>query len=325
MALISRLVNAMASLLGRMTPHIPGLQPSAFSSSFPEHVARLKKEIAAIPVQDAENCCPSEKIWKQNMNELRQMVLSDNPGRFLNWDVILKTMFVGNARYIMKELSFLQKKTDWADRWKGAIRESAVGAPVPFLLYPRSSGNLIHQAYHLSKFEDAAEIHVTDIDFVFEFGGGYGSMCRLFYNMDFRGKYIIHDLPMFSSLQKFFLNSLGLPLLSEADSWGSAPGILCISEITELRKALERKREDNIDLFIGTWSLSETPEVVRREILRCAENFRYFLIGYQDHFGEMDNVRFFETWRHELQNKIQWEGAEIGHLPGSHYLFGKRE
>jgi hypothetical protein len=47
-------------------------------------------------------------------------------------------------------------------------------------------------------------LDVRGFDFVIEFGGGYGSLCRLFFNQQFKGQYVLFDLPPFSALQHFF-------------------------------------------------------------------------------------------------------------------------
>src|SRR5262249_29537133 len=148
----------------------------------------------------------------------------------LRWDVIQDTMFVGAASYVAKELTFLKKHPDWASRWRRAIQESPIGHPLRYPFFPASSGNLIHHAFHLAQFEEKTQIQVNNIGFVLEFGGGYGSMCRLLHNLGFHGKYVILDLPFFSLLQSFYLKSLGLPVHSIEDFKTANEGIVCVSE-----------------------------------------------------------------------------------------------
>ena len=47
---------------------------------------------------------------------------------------------------------------------------------------------------------------------IVEFGGGYGSMCRLLHKLGFSGQYFIYDLPEFVALQRYFLKSIGMPV-----------------------------------------------------------------------------------------------------------------
>ena len=141
--------------------------------------------------------------WQQNVVRLLELTQKDNLRCFLRWDVIQKTMFITYSHYIVLELLYLIQLHNWKKKWRGAIQESRVGSPMPFFFYKKSSSNLIHHAYHLSRFEEFINIDYTNIKLKFEFGGGYGSMCRLIQNLGFPNLYILYDSPTFSLLQKF--------------------------------------------------------------------------------------------------------------------------
>jgi len=53
---------------------------------------------------------------------------------------------------------------------------------------------------------------ISDFNFVFEFGGGYGSFARIAHSLGFRGQWIIHDLPELSALQRMYLGQRGVPI-----------------------------------------------------------------------------------------------------------------
>jgi hypothetical protein len=76
-------------------------------------------------------------------------------------------------------------------------------------------------------------------------------------------------------------------------------------------------------LFIGLWSISETPDSLRREVWCNAANIDSYLIAYQNRFGDIDNTKLFADWM-ESHSEIAWTSTEIPHLPGNHYLFGLR-
>ena len=64
--------------------------------------------------------------------------------------------------------------------YKKIIIEDNVGDPVRYFLYPKSSGNRINHAYHLSVLSSEFNANLKKINKVFEFGGGYGCMARVF-------------------------------------------------------------------------------------------------------------------------------------------------
>jgi len=269
-------------------------------------------------------CRPSEKEWFENTKRLRELILNDDPREFLRWDVILKTMAVTNASYVCAELKYLKSRLDWGDRWEEAICESRVGHPLPYWRYPKSSGNLITHAYHLARFEEETVMRANDMSFIFEFGGGYGSMSRLIHHLGFEGKYVLFDLPAFSALQKFFLESLGLPLLSSETFESARGGILCISDMEELKGILSASVESKGSMFIATWSISETPVELRNVILPLVRSFEGFLIGYQSQFREVNNIDFFKRWTTD-QGNVQWYEWKIAHIPNhNRYLVGRR-
>lgn len=169
---------------------------------------QLIEEIKSKFVSSQRDASQANMEWGSNMNRLYELVMNDDIRSFLRWDVIMHTMFVSNnAPYVRRELNYLKNLAYWDNRWSKAIVESTIGHPIPFVFYPKSSGNLIHHAYHLAQLEEKAQINVNEIDFVFEFGGGYGSMCRLFHNIGFTGDYVIFDLPPFSALQEYYLKA----------------------------------------------------------------------------------------------------------------------
>jgi len=284
-------------------------------------LSELQTACRELPVLETSNAQPSETAWLSNMNRLRELVLNQDPREFLRWDVVSNTMFVTFARYISTELKYLKHRTDWNIRWHKVIKESSVGHPTPYIFYPASSGNLIHHAYHVAQFEEKTRVQVHELDFVLEFGGGYGSMCRLFYNLGFRGRYVIFDLPLFSALQSYYLKTLGLPVRSRTEFVKSRTGIVCLSDIQYLKLILEDRIEAK-NIFIATWSISESPISIRETVLPLVSDFHSFLIAYQDRFGEVNNLAFFDKWKETIRN-VAWHSLQIEHIPGNNYVFGK--
>lgn len=289
-----------------------------------ELIEEIRTSFRGLPISETMNCSASEKEWSDYANRLKELVLNNDPREFLRWHVISGTMFVKHTSYITPELKYLKSRPDWQGRWREAIEESPVGHPIPYWRYSSSSGNLIHHAYHLAKFEEKTTMRINNVNYIFEFGGGYGSMCRLIHKLGFQGKYVIFDLPSFSALQQFFLKSIGAKVHSFDSFKAGENGVICISNLQQLRKILPDRTEASDSMFIATWSISEAPVSIRNSILPFVSSFNEFLITYQHQFCEVNNVVFFENWKAH-QKDIKWYEWEIEHIPESKYLLGKRK
>ena len=291
-------------------------------------VDELKRTIAAI-VDDNSRRTTVDDAWLTNLDRLCQKVMTCDPNDFLNWDVIVRTMVVGNAEYVRDELNYLKDLPDWESRWEKALEESPVGNPTLYDDFPSSSGNLIHQAYHLAQFENKTGVDISQAKLVFEFGGGYGCMCRLVHSLNFEGRYVIFDLPSFSALQRFFLNMNGiLSITSNAFFEKASNGVICVSELEQLEAILSDHANIGDAVFIANWSLSESPINLRHSILPLVKPFKAFLVAYQGRFGDTDNVGFFEEWINTMKD-IKWYNWKIKHLPNqlykdNYYLMGKK-
>jgi hypothetical protein len=287
-------------------------------------IEELRSDFQKLPVLISVGSSASERQWIDNSNTLRNLVLNEDPREFLRWHVISSSMFVKYGGYINHEYKYLSQQSDWDSRWSKAVVETHTGHPLPYYQYPKSSANLIHHAYHLAIFEQKTGINLSDVDFILEFGGGYGSMCRLAYNLDFSGKYIIYDIPAFNALQKFFLKSIGIKVLAFENFTQQTRGVFCISDNQHLEQILSKDSVYKKTLFIGTWSISETPYKIRDLILPLISDFHAFLIAYQERFHETDNTEFFKKWI-AFQNSIEWYDWAIEHMPGNRYLMGRKK
>jgi hypothetical protein len=291
-------------------------------------IDELKRTISAI-VDDSSRRTTTGDAWLTNIDRLCQKILTSDPNDFLNWDMISRTMVVGNADYVREELDFLKNLPDWNERWENALQESIVGHPTYYDDFPSSSGNLIHQAYHLAQFEKLTGIDIGQASFIFEFGGGYGSMCRLVHSLNFKGRYVIFDLPPLSALQLFFLNMNGISsIASNAYFENDSNDVICVFELKHLETILADYVNISDAVFIATWSLSETPISLRQDILSLVKRFNAFLVAYQGYFGNIDNMGFFDEWVNSTKN-VEWHSWKIEHLPNqlyrdNFYLMGKK-
>lgn len=286
-------------------------------------IERLRAEFAALPPQGGAGPA-SESEWRLNLDELRRDVLERDPRAFTRFPVVLKTMFVDDAAYLPAELAYLRRHPDYKTHWETPLRECGTGHPLPYAAHPGTSGNLLHHCYHLARFGDATGIDPARRGFVVEFGGGYGSLCRVFHRRGFTGRYVIFDFPHFGALQRYFLRSAGIPVFEDVASFRAADhGVFCVSTLEALDAVLPADRGDA--LFVATWSLSETPESLRTAIAARLGTIGAYLIAFQDRFNEMDNQAWLAgPWMRATGADVRWQILPIGHIRGNSYLFGVR-
>lgn len=241
-----------------------------------------------------------KNAWDRYRQKLRLYILGNDPRNFLRWEPVKGSMF-HNANKC--ELDYLMN-SDW-NKWSRAIIETWVGNPPRYRYYKKSSGNLIHTTYNLSRLVDHYKIDIKKIDKIIEFGAGYGCMAKLINTLSFTGKYVIFDIPEFLALQKYYLRS--------TNTNGNFDFI----------DQMEKLEDSNPDIFIATWSLSESPLEIRDEFLRKIGKPKYVLIAYQANFESMDNIKYFQEYKKNNQD-YDWLDYEISHLPKNYYLIGKK-
>ncbi len=282
---------------------------------------RLARDLRADAAGIVDADVVAAEIWEAKRRRLRELLLEGDPAGFLRWDVVKTTMVKRGRAPLAHELRHLRARPDWRTRWRPALRECTTGSPRPFPLHPRTSGNLIHQAYHLCRFEETTGLSLPTLPYVVEFGGGYGSLCRLFHQMGFAGTYVIYDLPEVSALQRFFLRSVGIGALRPQEAPDSGPSAITVSGLDDLRRLLTA-RPPGLAAFIAEWSLGETPLALRRLVLPEVAGLDAYLLGYTERFESLDNRAFFADWRKTLPG-YAWHDVPLPHLHKAEwYLFG---
>jgi hypothetical protein len=251
------------------------------------YVSKLESEIISRLLSGSWQADSADQ-WKINTKELTDNIRKDGLRKFLRFPVVLRTMFVTNRLYIVKELLFVKRFLEKNNRSLANLYEVPVGYPHRYVFYPMSSGNVIHHAYSLMSYLDTTKKTINDFDFVFEFGGGYGNLCRLFRNLGYGGDYVIFDLRELSILQEYYLKTLDQYCgtnIYYGD--GKTSLIYNFDELSDMSGA-------NI-LFVALWSLSEAPLSVRGRVENILLNSTSILIGMQDSFASIDNLNYFES------------------------------
>ena len=277
-------------------------------------IDELRRECAALPVEPTEGRTPNAADWATAMNRLRTLVLTADPRAFLRWDVIIARMAPCRSPVTPLALAELRARADWDARWKGAVRECDAGRPYGYAGFPDSSEPLIQTAHVLAQMESLAGRPITSWDTIYEFGGGFGSLCRLAHNLGFRGRYVILDLAPFTLLQRYYLRSAGIMREGDDDR------IVLTSDVSMLERLVDGKAESERAVFVAWWSLSETPLALRQRIRPLAERIGDYWIAYQERYGEVDNVDYFgHAWLDGPRR-----ACRDRHRASDHFLAGGR-
>lgn len=208
--------------------------------------------------------------------------------KFLQWGFIKTCMVHEIKASAMKKL----KKNIPLHLFKDIVKEDKFGSP-------KNNKNLLHHLYSLMEFGLSK---LDGMGTIYEFGGGYGGMCKLIYRLGFKGIYVIRDLPIMSYLQKEYLNTIGMKNITDINTDHYAP---------------------SVDLFIAMWSLSECPLKARDSIIKKITTDHY-LIAFQNKFHGYNNLKYFKQLI-KSKHDFKWNLYEMKHLPNNYYLFGDKK
>lgn len=265
-----------------------------------------------MPTMKLGNCVRLD--WIKYNNEIAEHIESGDINNFIKWPIVRNTMHYDDSQGGDSHGAFeyLRRLPDW-DKWKEVIREVSDGNPAPNQWFPLSSDHMIHQAAHLARFLSGTMCDLSELKAIYEFGSGYGCMCRLIHNLGFSGKYMIMDLPAVQVLQKWYLE--------RTVKQGQITYTLDSNEFIE-------QMESN-SLFIATWSLSEVAYALREVILQAVlKTVKYVLIAFQGRHDELDNLDYFSATT-RLYPQYRWDANavpnKITNRPDHFYLFGERK
>jgi hypothetical protein len=214
--------------------------------------------------------------------------MTDDLDNMLQWIVIQATMFRKYDQAMRMEIAELFSKSHLLPK------ESAFGNPP-------TDCNLTHQLYHLMQ----SGINLSALDSIVEFGGGYGAMAVVFWQLGYRGKYLIYDLPEWSLLQQYYLSNVTPEMEVEYSS----------QEIPE-----------NVDLFLALYSVSEVlPLEYRKNILNSVKPDTFF-ITHQKSYREIDQIIDNDEWFNEYilqRDDYCWNIWPHPYISGHRYIKGE--
>ena len=249
--------------------------------------------------------------WETFKRTAYNFILKNNFHNFLNWPIIKKTMFVIEANYLNFELNYIKNSNK---NFQKILPEDLWGTPTPSELDRSTSGNRIHHTYLIAKYETETNLSINTFKTIFEFGGGYGSFARLIHRLNFDGIYIIFDFDIFNIIQYNYLEKFGYNVYVQSEIY-IGNGIYLFNDLNVLNKFT---KNINVDLFIATWSLSESDLTTRNNIQNILTNSSHYLLAFQSEFDSIDNIDYF-------RNKLSKQNMNIKKLDhmgnGQNYLF----
>ena len=254
---------------------------------------------------------------KKIINLLNKKRLSN----FLRNKFIQKIFFVHNRLFILKELQYLRKNSDWLF-FKKLLNENDVGNPVRYFLYPKSSGNRINHVFHLSILKKDTDIKFKEINNVFEFGGGYGCMANIFSKINKKVFFKLFDTIPVNLLQYYYLKQNRLDVGFKKNNKIQ----LLNNQNFKFNNKIKKK-----SLFIANWSLSETELKFREKFIRYLRNYDYSLIAFQESFENINNLKYFNNIRKKFVNTYQFKIIKNQYYNGNffkkqnhYFMIGKK-
>ena len=227
---------------------------------------------------------------KEFSKKIYKLIMSGKIRYFLNIGFVQQMFFIHNRLFIFREFLEIYRDKKFFF-WKKILKEDTSGFPPKYFLYPNSSGNRIHQTYHLYRFNEFYKKDLKTFDLVFEFGGGYGNMARTFKKINPNCVYIIFDTKPVNLIQWYYLSLLKI---DSSLSIKSKSNIFLINELHDLKVLLKKYNFKN-SLFIANLSLSEVPISFRKKILNFTKDFNSRLISFQKKFENINNYNYFQN------------------------------
>ena len=256
-------------------------------------------------------------MWQTFERELAGLLLPVPPFNFLSHPTLLETAFVTyRAGWFSEEMAALTSCLP-DQTLREVLGEDLVGVPLVIDGEYMTSQKSVHHLYHLCRLIRHHEGKMPAVPRVIEWGGGYGSLAKLFLRLlPQTERYTIVDLPIMSALQWLYLSTV---LGEDRVALASTPADLSSSrQVVIVPVTLLGSLGDDYDLFVSTWALSESSEVAQKHV-KEKEWFgaKHFLIAYDD------DPR--GRWPTRFQDQLSGSGCEIepfGLMPHQYYGLG---
>lgn len=183
---------------------------------------------------------------------------------FLSWPTVRESLFAGQTHAGLRELSAFPK-------WLSEMAMDPDWPPLPDDAQSRPSDTYIRQAVLVYLLYE--KLDWTNIETVFEVGGGFGAMSVVLRRFGFDWDHEVLDHPIMHLLRTEYLASVG----------------------TRPAMSLNAPTLESADVFIAAHSLCEMPPAMREDILNSVPA-RLYAISVTNVFDGVRNDDWFRDW-----------------------------
>jgi hypothetical protein len=261
------------------------------------------------------------EAWEAYNADLEKLLLPSPVFSFFRVKTVRNTMFVRvGGDWLRDELNYLEKKLP-GDKLHALLEEDYMGKPYlidsPYL----TSHNTVHHLYHFIRLQEKTGIDFSRMNTVVEWGGGYGNMAKLFTRLSGADHtYIIIDIPIISCVQWLYLSVVlgadSVRLMENADD-PLVRGKINLLPVCFL-KLPGKEHKFEADLFVATWSLSESSRYTQEYVAACDFfNAAHLLIAYHENYDRFPESGLVGKLAEDRGALIE----SIDFLPGSNYAF----
>lgn len=241
-------------------------------------------------------------FWTDLRNRIRNHLANENISSFQSWIEIRNTMISGGYNV---EYEYLINDKRWI-LWKDKLKETVL-KPNSHVIYSESSTNNLHHAYSLQILMEETGVLLSEFGTVVEFGGGYGNVCRLFKIWGHNKSYYLYDIPELLKIQQYYLKENKI-----------------INNVHYIQDFDVVNTIEGNSLFIGMWSITESPIGEREEFLENLGFYKCNSIFLAFHEGDKSNDNL--AWlKNTVIPKLEIFGynckiIKINHLPANQYF-----
>lgn len=255
-------------------------------------------------------------LWQKYNESAMKVFLPRPPFNFLRTKIIRTTMSVeAYGKWLAEERTFIERALPQSTL-RELLEEDTVGKPIICDSKYLTSHTSIHHLYHLVNFQNKTGCKISKYDSILEWGGGYGNMAKIVNRMNKKITYTIIDTPLFCCIQWLYLASILGEDKINIITHSQAP--IIEEKINILPLGLLTRRKVKVDLFIATWSLSESSKLAQ-DYVHSIDFFgaKHLLVAFQESSESLPDA-------YRIKDILAARGATIqaiDFLPGNYYAF----